>query len=115
MCEITLMDREQVLATLRNHESELRRAGIVRLSIFGSTARGDQRPHSDVDLLAEFDGKLPLSLIDILKIENQIGDLLGQPVDLIEEGCLKPHIEKDLMPLKESVHKALLRLRVSPS
>jgi predicted nucleotidyltransferase len=49
------MDRERVIATLRGHESELKAAGISRLSLFGSTARGDNRPDSDIDLLAVFD------------------------------------------------------------
>jgi predicted nucleotidyltransferase len=48
------MDRDQVIAKLRGHEAELRAVGVVRLSLFGSTARGDQRPDSDVDLLAAF-------------------------------------------------------------
>jgi hypothetical protein len=46
------MDREQVLATLRAHEPALKAAGVVRLSLFGSTARGDRRQDSDIDLLA---------------------------------------------------------------
>jgi predicted nucleotidyltransferase len=49
------MGRDQVIATLKAHEKELRAAGVVRLSLFGSTARGDRHPDSDVDLLAAFD------------------------------------------------------------
>ena len=49
------MDREHVISTLRAHERELKAAGIVRLSIFGSTARDDANWFSDVDLLAAFD------------------------------------------------------------
>lgn len=49
------VDREHVIATLREHEAELKSAGIVRLSVFGSVARGDQTAQSDVDLIAEFD------------------------------------------------------------
>jgi len=85
------MRQETVIATLRDHEPELRAAGIVRLSLFGSTARGEARPDSDIDLLAAFDETLPLSLLDVIRIENQLSDLLGQTVDLIEEGTLKPN------------------------
>ena len=88
------MNREEVLAELRAHERELRQAGIMRLSLFGSTARGDRRPESDVDLLAAFDGNRRLSLLDIVHIENQIAELLGYPVDLVEEGTLKPLVQK---------------------
>jgi len=86
------MDRDAVIATLRAHEPELKAAGVVRLSLFGSMARNTARPDSDVDLLAAFDAARPLSLLDVIRIENQIADLLGQPVDLIEEGTLKPRV-----------------------
>ena len=90
------MDREHVLAKLRAHERQLKEAGIVRLSLFGSTARGDAAPHSDVDLLAAFDEGRHLSLLDVIHIENQIADLLGCPVDLAEEGFLKPRVQKNV-------------------
>jgi predicted nucleotidyltransferase len=49
------MNRETVTATLRAHEPELKAAGVVRLSLFGSTARGAAGPNSDIDLLAAFE------------------------------------------------------------
>ncbi len=48
------MNRDQVIATLREREPEVKAAGVLRLSVFGSTARGDRRPDSDVDLQAAF-------------------------------------------------------------
>jgi hypothetical protein len=88
------MTPEAVITALRAHEPELRAAGIARLSMFGSTARGEARPDSDVDLLAAFDESRPLSLIDVIRIENFIADLLGLPVDLVEEGTLKPRVRE---------------------
>jgi len=96
------MNRDKVIAKLRTHESELRAAGVVRLSFFGSTVRGQEHADSDIDLLAAFDEKQSLSLIDLLRIENKIGDLLGQSVDLVEEGCLRA-------PVKESVNREAVR------
>ena len=90
------MERGRVIAALRAHERELRAAGIVRLSLFGSTARDEARADSDVDLLAAFDGARSLSLLDMIGIENRLADLLGQPVDLIEEGTLKPRAREDV-------------------
>ena len=84
------MERDKVIATLRAHEPELRAAGVVRLSLFGSTARDEARPDSDVDLLASFDEARNLSLLDMIGIENRLADVLGHPVDLIEEGTLRP-------------------------
>ena len=49
------MDREQVIARLRAHERELRAAGVVQLSLFGSVARGEARPDSDVDVAVKLD------------------------------------------------------------
>ena len=90
------MDCEHVIATLRGHESELRAAGIVRLSLFGSTARGDSRPDSDIDLLAAFDDTRRISLLDVVGIERQISRMLGRPVELVEEGTLKPRVKKNV-------------------
>ncbi|MCI0364048.1 MAG: nucleotidyltransferase domain-containing protein [Phycisphaerales bacterium] len=49
------MNKDEVIKRLRAHEPELKAAGIVRLAVFGSVARGDNSPESDVDLLADFD------------------------------------------------------------
>ena len=84
------MTPDAVIAALRAYEPELRAAGIARLSLFGSTARNEARPGSDIDLLAAFDDSKRLSLLDVIGIENKIADLLGHAVDLIEEGALKP-------------------------
>jgi predicted nucleotidyltransferase len=90
------MDREQVIAALRPHESELRAAGVVRLSLFGSTARGDRRQDSDIDLLATFDDSKRISLLDVAGIEVQLSEILGHKVDLIEDGTLKPRVQKNV-------------------
>lgn len=90
------MKRDQVISTLREHEPELRAAGIVRLSLFGSTARNEARGDSDIDLLAAFDDAHRLSLLDVIGIENRIADMLGQPVDLIEEGTLRPRAQQSV-------------------
>jgi predicted nucleotidyltransferase len=90
------MKRDEVIATLREHEPELRSAGVVRLSLFGSVARNQAQATSDIDLLAAFDDAHALSLLDIIGIENRLADLLGQPVDLIEEGTLRPRIQQNV-------------------
>ncbi|MGO9260414.1 MAG: nucleotidyltransferase family protein [Bryobacteraceae bacterium] len=90
------MNREQVIATLRAHEPALKAAGVVRLSLFGSTARGDRRQDSDIDLLAAFDETRRISLLDMAGIEIHLSELLGQSVDLIEEGTLKPRVRRSV-------------------
>jgi predicted nucleotidyltransferase len=88
------MTSEQVLARLREHEAALKAAGVVRLSLFGSTARGDRRTDSDIDLLAAFDSSRRISLLDVAGIELQLTELLGHQVELVEEGTLKPRVQE---------------------
>ena len=85
-------ERDHVIATLRAHERELKNAGVVRLRLFGSVARGEAG--NDVDLVAEFDRAL--SLIDLVGLENRLSDLLGRPVDLAQERMLKPRVKANV-------------------
>jgi len=87
------MDRETVIRTLREHEPELRAAGVLSLRLFGSVARGEARPNSDVDLMARFEKGL--SIIDLAEIECVLSDLLGARVDLAQEGRLKGPIREE--------------------
>lgn len=86
------MDRSTVIAKLRQYEPELKAAGIMRLSLFGSVARGDASSESDVDLMAEFDPAKRLSILDMVGLENRLADILGARVDLTPERSLKEHI-----------------------
>lgn len=90
------MNREQVIATLRAHEPDLKKAGIMHLSLFGSIVRGDAGPDSDVDLLAAFDTTRPISLMDVVGFEIELSGLLGKTVELVEEGTLKPRVQKSV-------------------
>ena len=77
---------------------------IEMLGVFGSVARGEDTPDSDVDLLVRF-GE-PKSLLEIIKIENKLVETLGKKVDLVTEGFLHPRIKenalKDLKILYET-------------
>ncbi|MCW5982748.1 MAG: nucleotidyltransferase domain-containing protein [Bryobacteraceae bacterium] len=88
------MDRSIIVAKLREHETELKAAGIVGLSLFGSVARGDASAESDVDLMAEFDPARQLSLIDLVGLENRIADILGARVDLTPTRTLKDRVRE---------------------
>ncbi len=76
------MDKEQVVLKLREYEAELKAAGIVHLRIFGSVARGDVTPFSDVDLMADFDKSKSFTLVSVGRLENRLKDILGVNVDL---------------------------------
>ena len=87
------MEPDQVIAKLREHELELKASGIARLSLFGSVARGDSGPESDVDLMAEFDLGTKLTLFSLSGVRLRISDILGVPVDLAERRMLKDEVK----------------------
>jgi len=90
---------DQVIATLRAHEAELRAAGIRRLSLFGSVARGDDEAGSDVDLAVEFDRAAGMDLFRMIGLEQRIACILNRPVDLLPEPVenqrLQANIDRD--------------------
>jgi len=95
------MRRDEVISKLRAHEAELKAAGIVRLAIFGSVARGDNSPESDVDLLADFDKTKHYTLLTMGRLESRLADLLGTRVDLSSPEWLKESVKDQV--LRESV------------
>ena len=96
------MNKDQVIARLREHQSELNAAGIVKLSVFGSVARGDNTPESDVDLLADFDKSKRHTLLSIGRLESYLADLLGVKVDLSSPDWLKEPVKAQA--LREAVN-----------
>lgn len=88
------MDKEQVLSILREHQAELQEAGILHLRLFGSVARGDNRPDSDVDLMADFDQSRRLSLFDVVGMEQRLSDLLHSEVQLSEAVTMRPVVKR---------------------
>ena len=88
------MDRATVLAKLRRYEAELKAAGIVRLSLFGSVARGEASSDSDVDVMAEFDSGRQFSLLEMVHLENRLGDILGVRVDLTSVRAMKGRVRE---------------------
>lgn len=92
------MDRASVIAELRRHEAELRGLGVVRLSLFGSTARGEASEQSDVDLAAELEpGPRGFAHLERLTaLRERLATLLGAPVDLIEEPSDRPRVQSEI-------------------
>jgi predicted nucleotidyltransferase len=75
-------------------EPALRSAGLTALYLFGSRARGAEDAGSDVDLLFEAEGAGRLSLIDQARLQHELSDALGTPVDLIERSALRPAVRR---------------------
>jgi len=87
---------EQVIATLRAHEAELRAAGIRALSLFGSVARGDAGQDSDIDLVAAFDPAARMDLIRLVGLERELATLLGREVQIVPEPIEKPRLRANV-------------------
>jgi len=96
------MDAISVIQTLRAHEPELKAAGIVHLRLFGSIARGQQSPNSDIDLMAEFDRSRRLTLLQMVGLENRLSDLLGVRVDLAPLHAMKETVRQ--RALHDAIH-----------
>ena len=81
-----------------------RRHDVAKLSLFGSFARGEAKPGSDVDLLVEF--KRRNSLLDVIALEQKMSAVLGRRVDLLTPDAISPYlrdvIERDLKVLYEA-------------
>ena len=80
--------------------SHLKDFNPVKVGIFGSFARGDNKKGSDIDILVEF--KESPSLLTLIKFENDLSEILGVKVDLVTTGSLKnkrikKSIKKDLI------------------
>ena len=91
---------EEIRRILKAHKAELAaQYGVRRIAVFGSYARGEATPESDVDLLVEF--STPPGLLKFVELERYLSELLGVKVELVTREALKPHIGRQI--LKEIV------------
>jgi uncharacterized protein len=85
------IQKQQILAHLSPYQPTM-------VGVFGSYARNEQRPGSDLDLLVKF--AKPVNLLDLIGLEIELSELLGIKVDLVTDPsvlpALRPYIEKDL-------------------
>jgi len=85
------MKRKETLKLLQAHKAELaKQFGVLRLALFGSTARDTAGPNSDIDILVEFNG--PATSARYFGVQFYLEDLLGRPVDLVTEKALRPEL-----------------------
>ena len=89
---------DRIKKILKKHEKELKeKYGIKEIGIFGSYLRGEAKEESDLDILVEFKPDAKISLLEFVKLENYLSDLLEVKVDLVEKSALKPRISKHIL------------------
>jgi predicted nucleotidyltransferase len=72
----------------------LRARGVRHAALFGSVARGDNQPDSDIDVIIEFDPDARATVFDYVGVKAYIADLFKTPVDVIDREALKPHLRE---------------------
>ena len=87
------MTRRLVTRRLQQHEQELRRAGVASLYLFGSTARDESQPGSDVDLFLDHDDPC-FSLVELVRIKRRIEEIIGNEADVMTRDSLHPLIRE---------------------
>lgn len=89
--------RDEAMHILKKHEQEIRAQGVTRLALFGSTARNEARPDSDVDVLVDLDRSRQLSLLDIAGLEIYLGEILGRGIETANREYLKPFLKDNIL------------------
>ena len=78
---------------------------VAKAWLFGSFARGEEKPQSDVDILVEYDKDARISLLTILHMMGELEASTGRRVDLIEDGCLLPFATESVNRDKRLIYK----------
>ena len=81
-------DRNRLAILCREH-------GATRLRLFGSAARGEERPDSDIDIIVDFER--PVGFIELIRFENALAEFFGRSVDLVTEPGLSPFIRDSVL------------------
>jgi uncharacterized protein len=91
------MDRAALIAALKTYDATLRQNGATGLYIFGSRARGNYRPDSDLDLFIDDDPetKVP-DIFRLMQLEDEISERVGMPVTITTRNALHPLMKRDI-------------------
>ena len=87
-----MMNSQEILARLRENETALRARGVSHAAVFGSRARGDNRPDSDIDIMVEFDPAAHITVFNYAGLKDYIASLFDGPVDVVSREGLKLYV-----------------------
>ena len=95
------MKREKALKTIKNI---LKKNGAIKISLFGSFSRNEEKQYSDIDVLVKFNRNM--GYFEFIKIENELSENIGRKVDLVTKEAINPFmidsIKRDEMILYET-------------
>ena len=86
------MDTLEIIAKLRENAAALRARGVTHAALFGSRARGDNKPDSDIDILIEIAPEVRLGVFEFVGIVQSIEDLFPARVEVSDRAALKPQV-----------------------
>jgi predicted nucleotidyltransferase len=92
----------EVIRLLRANRGELEKIGIRHAEIFGSVARGEDLPDSDVDILVDLDPAIVRDLFAYSRVQRTLQDLVGRRVDIARRGRTRPELDVEL--IRDAVH-----------
>jgi predicted nucleotidyltransferase len=84
------MKRDEIIRKLKEREADLRAQGVTHAALFGSFARGEQRPDSDIDIMVDLDPNVVVTIFDYAGVKDFIRDMFDSPVDVVSREGLKP-------------------------
>ncbi|MGE5567304.1 MAG: nucleotidyltransferase family protein [Parcubacteria group bacterium] len=87
------MTREEVLQVLKDHEAELKQRGVAHAALFGSLARGEAGPKSDIDIMIDFDPEAPITMWDYVAVIRYVKGLFRRrKADVVNHGGMNKYI-----------------------
>jgi predicted nucleotidyltransferase len=79
------MDRQQIVNAIQSHRDSLKKLGVARLALFGSIARNDIRPSSDIDVIVDSPDGEAFGMIRLLRTADELEGLLDRKVDIFSQ------------------------------
>ena len=98
------MNKQEIIDNIQANRALLREFSVKSLYIFGSVARDETRPDSDVDILVEFEPDARIGFFAFARLQRRLSDLLGRPVDLVTPDALHKAMKNRI--LEEAIHAA---------
>jgi uncharacterized protein len=92
------MTASEIIKELKRLAPRLKAEGVIRLAIFGSRARGDHRPDSDLDILIDVESGRKFSLLDLVGVKHVIEDELGLEANMFMNRSLEPVFRAEIAP-----------------